>query len=194
MTMQSSNTLIYNNILTYNNEEYYVSECEELFEPYLKMHNIVLYPSSIAWMSGCCVIRIDRRYTATWMIENDMLFLVDIQANLLPKYILEEMGIPSSECYAGLDFFFPADEKKIFADWYSGELSFLSYEDEQRVELLSFAIDKGRVTGKELQNYKKYQGYPYEKDDSGYTARSCRVLSKHSFPPCDEDEDCDLPF
>lgn len=187
MTIQFANTLIY------NDEEYYVAECEELFEPYLKEHNIVLFPSSTTIRSGCCGIRIERRYTATWMIEDDMLFLVDIRANILPQHILEEMHIPSSECCAGLDFFFPADEKRIFADWYSGELSFISYEDEQRVDLLSFTIDKGRVTGTEQQNYKKYQDYPYEKEDSGDTARTSQVLSRDSFPSYDEDDDA-LPF
>ena len=162
------------NILIYDNEKYYIPECEELFEPYLEKHNIVLFPYSTAKTVGCVVIRTDRRYTATWMIEDDMLFLVGIQANILPQYILEKMRIPSSECHVGLDFFFPADEKKIFADWYSGKLSFLSYEDEQRVEVLAFAIDKGRVTSKELRNYEKCHDYQ-EYDDSCNLSRSIGI-------------------
>lgn len=181
------------NILIYDNEKYYIPECEELFEPYLEKHNIVLFPYSTAKTVGCVVIRTDRRYTATWMIEDDMLFLVGIQANILPQYILEKMRIPSSVCYVGLDFFFPADEKKIFADWYSGKLSFLSYEDEQRVEVLAFAIDKGRVTSKELRNYEKCHDYQ-EYDDSCNLSRSIHTISGDCLSPDDQDDDYDLPF
>ena len=181
------------NILIYDNEKYYIPECEELFEPYLEKHNIVLFPYSTAKTVGCIVIRTDRRYTATWMIEDDMLFLVGIQANILPQYILEKMRIPSSECHVGLDFFFPADEKKIFADWYSGKLSFLSYEDEQRVEVLAFAIDKGRVTSKELRNYEKCHDYQ-EYDDSCNLSRSIHTISGDCLSPDDQDDDYDLPF
>lgn len=181
------------NILIYDNEKYYIPECEELFEPYLEKHNIVLFPYSTAKTVGCVVIRTDRRYTATWMIEDDMLFLVGIQANILPQYILEKMRIPSSECHVGLDFFFPADEKKISADWYSGKLSFLSYEDEQRVEVLAFAIDKGRVTSKELRNYEKCHDYQ-EYDDSCNLSRSIHTISEDCLSPDDQDDDYDLPF
>ena len=181
------------NILIYDNEKYYIPECEELFEPYLKKHNIVLFPYSTGVTTiGCIVTRIDRRYTATWMIEDDMLFLVSIQANILPQYILEKMRIPSSECHVGLDFFFPADEKKIFADWYSGKLSFLSYEDEQRVEVLAFAIDKGRVTSKELRNYEKCRNYQ-EYDDSCGSSRSSHTMSGDYLSFDDQDDDA-LPF
>lgn len=181
------------NILIYDNEKYYIPECEELFEPYLEKHNIVLFPYSTAKTVGCVVIRTDRRYTATWMIEDDMLFLVGIQANILPQYILEKMRIPSSECHVGLDFFFPADEKKILADWYSGKLSFLSYEDEQRVEVLAFAIDKGRVTSKELRNYEKCRNYQ-EYDDSCNLSRSIHTISGDCLSHDDLDGDYDLPF
>ena len=181
------------NILIYDNEKYYTSGREELFEPYLKKHNIVLFPYSTGVTTiGCIVTRIDRRYTATWMIEDDMLFLVGIQANILPQYILEKMRIPSSECHVGLDFFFPADEKKILADWYSGKLSFLSYEDEQRVEVLAFAIDKGRVTSKELRNYEKCHDYQ-EYDDSCGSSRSSHTMSGDYLSFDDQDDDA-LPF
>ena len=67
----------------------------------------------------------------------------------------------------GLDYFFPADEKKIFADWYSGKLSLLykcndeAPEDEQ---YMVFTINKGRVVSQELKNYEEYYGYPYVKE------------------------------
>ena len=100
-----------------------------------------------------------------------MLFLVDIRANLLPNQIREKLCKPNSwdicEGYVGLDSFFPADEKKIFADWYSGELSFLykcndeAPEDEQ---YMVFTINKGRVISQELKNYEEHYGHPYVKE------------------------------
>ena len=136
-----------------------------LFEPYLKKHRIVLYPYYTAMVRmGCTTWMIERGYTATWTIEDDMLFLVDIQANILPQYILEEMGIPSSVCYVGLDYFFPTDERKIFADWYSGELTILyKYNSAapEDVQYMVFTVGKGRVISQKLQNYEEYHGLPY---------------------------------
>ena len=158
MTMQFPDTVIYK-------EEKYANEWSKtgcLFEPYLKKHNIVLYSNCTALWRG---------YIATWKTENDMLFLVDIRANLLPNQIREKLCKPSSwdicEGYVGLDYFFPADEKKIFADWYSGKLSLLykcndeAPEDEQ---YMVFTINKGRVVSQELKNYEEYYGYPYVKE------------------------------
>ena len=157
MTMQFPDTVIY------NGEQYstwYGTGC--LFEPYLKKHNFVLFSNCTALWRG---------YIATWKIENDMLFLVDIRANLLPNQIREKLCKPNSwdicEGYVGLDSFFPADEKKIFADWYSGELSFLykcndeAPEDEQ---YMVFTINKGRVISQELKNYEEHYGHPYVKE------------------------------
>ena len=101
-----------------------------------------------------------------------MLFLVDIRANLLPNQIREKLCKPNSwdicEGYVGLDSFFPADEKKIFADWYSGELAIIyksNNETPENEQYMVFTINEGRVVSQKLKNYEEYYGYPYVKEE-----------------------------
>lgn len=150
MTMQFPDTVIYK-------EEKYANEWSKtgcLFEPYLKKHNIVLYSNCTALWRG---------YIATWKTENDMLFLVDIRANLLPNQIREKLCKPSSwdicEGYVGLDCFFP-NQKTVLADWYSGELMICYerkyYESSGDSIYLTFTIDKGHIVKEKYQTQKEW--------------------------------------
>ena len=67
-----------------------------------------------------------------------------------------------------LDSFFPADEKKIFADWYSGELAIIyksNIETPENEQYMVFTINEGRVVSQKLKNYEEYYGYPYVKEE-----------------------------
>ena len=154
MTMQFPDTVIY------NGEQYRIegNRTRYLFEPYLEKHHIVLFDNVLDDIINW------RGYTAAWMIENDMLFLVDIRANIRPWHLAICMS--SSERYARLDYFFPADEKKIFADWYSGELAIIYKSNDEVPEdeqYMVFAINKGRVTSQKIKNYEEYYGQPYRR-------------------------------
>ena len=69
MTMQIPDAVIYNDV-TYETGAY----CADLFKPYLGKHHIELFANCSAIWRG---------YIATWKIENDMLYLVEINANVI---------------------------------------------------------------------------------------------------------------
>ena len=89
----------------------------DLFKPYLEKHQIELFANCTAIWRG---------YIAQWKIENNMLFLTDIRANV-QQFRKKENNNPTAgktihllEGYVGLDYFFPSNDKMIFADWFSG--------------------------------------------------------------------------
>ena len=86
--------------LTYNGCTYHMRNSEPL-EAYLEKHNIVFdAPTSACW----------RGYVGKWLLENDQLYLIGLNANLR-----------TSEENIGMDYLFPG-QRKVFAEWFSGEL------------------------------------------------------------------------
>ena len=154
MTMQIADTVIYNDV-THEAGAY----CADLFEPYLEKHHIELFADCSALWRG---------YIATWKIENDMLYLIEIYANVIgAKGHIKgnENTIQSllSDEAVSMDYFFP-DQSKVFADWYSGNLP-VHYENVSKGEskYIIFKIDKGHIIGQEQVTEQEYYNYPIYK-------------------------------
>lgn len=90
--------------LLYKGEEYYMAT-EPLY-PYLVSKNIKFYAYSTACWRG---------YKGRWIIENDKLYLVDLEA-YLP---IENNEL--NERIVGLDYLFPG-QNRVFASWFTGEI------------------------------------------------------------------------
>lgn len=89
--------------LIYNGEEYYLAT--EPLAPYLVSHKIrFTAPHTACW----------RGYIGSWLIEDNKLYLVDLEANISDgdRKFGEDKEV-------GLDYLFPG-KTKVFADWYSG--------------------------------------------------------------------------
>ena len=96
-----------------------------------------------------------------------MLFLTDIRANI-QQFRKKENNNPTAgktihllEGYVGLDYFFPSNDKMIFADWFSGYLLILYEHETQGVELHLFTIDKGHV----ISHEERYNSHPHVEED-----------------------------
>ena len=156
MTMQIPDAVIYNDAI-YETGAY----CADLFMPYLEKHHIELFADCSAIWRG---------YIATWKIENDMLYLVEIYANVIGAqsqgHIKCQKGtilsLLSDEA-VGMDYFFPS-QTKVFADWYSGNLP-VHYENVSKGEskYIIFKIDKGHIIGQEQVTEQEYYNYPIYK-------------------------------
>ena len=105
-----------------------------------------------------------------WKIENGMLYLIEIDANVTGVQSQEHIKCQESTTHSllsdeavDMDYFFP-NQSKVFADWYSGELP-VHYENSTKEEskYLIFTIDKGYVIGQEQVTEQEYFNYPYNK-------------------------------
>ena len=68
-------------------------------------------PSTACW----------RGYVASWLIEDDKLYLIDLKAYLLKEKFRND-GVCKNDCIeVRLDYLFP-NQDKVFADWFSGLL------------------------------------------------------------------------
>ena len=157
MTTQFPDTVIYNGE-TYHTESF---RCGDLFAPYLEKHHIKLFANCSALWRG---------YIAKWKIENNMLFLTDIRANVHEfkenANNADDKTFDLLEGYVGLDYFFPSNDKMIFADWVSGCLPILYKHEASGAELyLIFKIDKGHVISQKHQTYEEYYGHPYVEEN-----------------------------
>lgn len=156
MTMQMPDAVIYNDV-TYETGAY----CADLFMPYLEKHHIELFANCSAIWRG---------YIATWKIENGMLYLVEIYANVVGaqsqghiKYSENTIYRLLSDEAVGMDYFFP-NQSKVFAEWYSGNMP-IHYENASKGEFkyLIFKVDKGHIIGQEQVTEQEYYNYPYNK-------------------------------
>lgn len=85
-------------ILIYKGQK--ASMCTEPLAQYLKSPN----PNKkFSATSTACW----RGYVGTWLIENDLLYLIDIDK--------------TQDGHVGVDFIFPG-QKKVFADWFTGRI------------------------------------------------------------------------
>lgn len=152
MTMQVPDTVIYNDV-AYETDADYVN----LFKPYLKKHHIKLFVNCTAIWRG---------YIAAWKIENDMLYLVEIYANVIGAQSQGCIKCSESTIFrlladeaVGMDYFFP-NQSKVFADWYSGNLSVHNENVTKRESVyLIFKIDKGHIIGQEQATEQEYYNY-----------------------------------
>ena len=156
MTMQIPDTVIYNDT-AYETGAY----CADLFKPYLEKHHIELFSDCTALWRG---------YIATWKIENSMLYLIEIYANVLGVQSQGHIKCPKNTIYCLLadeavcmDYFFP-DQSKVFADWYSGNLP-VHNENTAKADskYLIFKVDKGHIIEQEQVTAQEYYNYPYNK-------------------------------
>ena len=154
MTMQIPDAVIYNDV-TYETGAY----CADLFMPYLEKHHIELFADCSAIWRG---------YVATWKIENGMLYLVEIYANVTDAkgHIKCQKGtilsLLSDEA-VGMDYFFP-DQSKVFADWYSGNLPIHSGKTSNgEFNYLIFKVDKGNIIRQEQVTEQEYYNYSTHK-------------------------------
>lgn len=156
MTMQIPDTVIYNDV-AYGTGVY----CADLFKPYLEKHHIELF-------SNCTTLW--RGYIATWKIENGMLYLTEIYANVLDVHSQQHIKCQGNTIYSlladeavGMDYFFP-NQSKVFAAWYSGNLP---VHDENTAKgeskYLIFKIDKGHIIGQEQKTEQEYYNYSTHK-------------------------------
>lgn len=152
MTMQIPDAVIYNDV-TYETGAY----CADLFEPYLEKHHIESFADCSALWRG---------YIAKWKIENGMLYLIEIDANVTGVQSQEHIKCQESTTHSllsdeavDMDYFFP-NQSKVFADWYSGELP-VHYENSTKGEskYVIFTIDKGYVIGQEQLTEQEYYNY-----------------------------------
>lgn len=142
MTRQIPDTVIYNDT-AYET----AASCADLFKPYLEKHQIELFANCTALWRG---------YIATWKIENSMLYLIEIYANVLGVQSQGHIKCPKNTIYSLLadeavymDYFF-SDQSKVIADWYSGNLP-VHYENATKEEskYVIFKIDKGHIIEQE---------------------------------------------
>lgn len=156
MTMQIPDVVIYNDAI-YKTDADYVN----LFKPYLKKHQIKLFVTCTALWRG---------YIATWKIEGGMLYLIEIYANVTGvqsqrhnKCSEDTICRWLSDEAVSMDYFFP-NQSKVFADWYSGNLSVHNGNTSKgESKYLIFKIDKGHVIGQEQVTEQEYYNYPYNK-------------------------------
>ena len=156
MTMQIPDTVIYNDV-AYETGAY----CADLFKPYLKKHHIELFADCTALWRG---------YIATWKIENSMLYLIEIYANVLGVQSQGHIKCPKNTIYCLLadeavcmDYFFP-DQSKVFADWYSGNLPIHSGKTSNgEFNYLIFKVDKGNIIRQEQVTEQEYYNYSTHK-------------------------------
>ena len=96
--------------LIYKGDEYKLT-VEPLY-PYLENKGIkFISPSTACW----------RGYVASWLIEDDKLYLTDLKAYLLKEGFGNDYVCKSDCKEVGLDYLFP-NQEKVFADWFSGLL------------------------------------------------------------------------
>lgn len=148
MTMQIPDTVIYNDAI-YETGGY----CADLFEPYLEKHHIELFADCSAIWRG---------YIATWKIENGMLYLIEINANVIGakghiKCSENTIYRLLSDEAVDMDYFFPS-QSKVFADWYSGNLP-IHNENTFKAKYLIFKADKGHIIGQEQVTEQEYHNY-----------------------------------
>ena len=156
MTMQIPDAVIYNDV-AYETGIY----CADLFKPYLEQHRIELFTDCSAIWRG---------YIATWKIESGMLYLIEIDANVLGTQSQRYSKCSENTIYrwlsdeaVSMDYFFP-NQSKVFADWYSGNLP-VHNENTFKGEsmYLIFKIDKGHIIEQEQVTEQEYYNYPYNK-------------------------------
>lgn len=152
MTMQIPDAVIYNDV-TYETDADYVN----LFKPYLEKQHIKLFVTCTALWRG---------YIATWKIENDMLYLVEIYANVIGVQSQRHSKCSENTIYrllsdeaVSMDYFFP-DQSKVFADWYTGNLSVHNGNTSKGESMyLIFKIDKGHIIEQEQLTEQEYYNY-----------------------------------
>ena len=142
MTMQIPDAVIYNDV-TYETDADYVN----LFKPYLEKQHIKLFVTCTALWRG---------YIATWKIENDMLYLVEIYANVTGaqsqghvKWSEHTICRLLSDEAVDMDYFFP-NQSKVFADWYSGNVPIHNENaSKEESKYLIFKVANGHIIGQE---------------------------------------------
>ena len=156
MTMQIPDAVIYNDAI-YETGAY----CADLFEPYLEKHHIELFADCTAIWRG---------YIATWKIENDMLYLVEIYANVTGAQSQGHVKCSEhticrllSDEAVSMDYFFP-NQSKVFADWYSGNLPIHNESASKgKSKYIIFKVDKGHIIEQEQVTEQEYYNYPIYK-------------------------------
>ena len=148
MTMQIPDAVIYNDAI-YETGAY----CADLFEPYLEKHHIELFADCSAIWRG---------YIATWKVENRMLYLVEIYANVTgvqSKGHINTICRLLSDEAVSMDYFFPS-QSKVFADWYSGNLPIHNENtSKEESKYLIFKVDKGHIIGQEQVTEQEYYNH-----------------------------------
>ncbi len=101
-----------------------------------------------------------RGYLATWQIEADLLYLVDLEA------WLGDISGEGPLTPAGMNILFPDAPGPMLADWYSGVLRVqmgelvqyvhMGYQSVYEQELL-LTVENGRVVGKEVIDNRNHQ-------------------------------------
>ena len=154
MTMQIPDTVIYNDV-AYETGVY----CADLFKPYLEEHHIELFADCSAIWRG---------YIATWKIENGMLYLTEIYANVTGVQTKRHIKCSESTIYrllsdeaAGMDYFFP-NQSKVLADWYSGNVPIHNENaSKEESKYLIFKVANGHIIGQEQVTEQEYYNYPF---------------------------------
>ena len=149
MTMQIPDTVIYNDV-AYETGVY----CADLFKPYLEEHHIELFADCSAIWRG---------YIATWKMENGMLYLTEIYANVTGVQTKRHIKCSESTIYrllsdeaVGMDYFFQ-NQSQVLADWYSGNLLVHNeITSKGEYKYLIFKIDKGHIIGQEQVTEQEY--------------------------------------
>ena len=152
MTMQIPDAVIYNDAI-YETGAY----CADLFMPYLEKHHIELFADCSAIWRG---------YIAKWKIENGMLYLIEIYANVTGVQSQRHSKCSEDTIYrllsdkaVSMDYFFP-NQSKVFADWYSGNLPVHNGNASNgESQYLIFKIDKGRIIEQEWVTEQEYYNH-----------------------------------
>jgi hypothetical protein len=150
-------------------------------------------PDSMFKGQGCWNTGNYRRYLATWLIEDDSLFLLKIANDCIGS------SQPNSVEYADLSKLFPAEyvSGKVFANWFSG-LIYCAYGKvlfwgndiatfEKEIEL---NIQNGKLIGKKILdntksrqvNYEKLYTSSYTRDD-GFKEHLDSLINWEILPP-----------
>ena len=119
--------------LTYNGKEYELHT--EPLRAYFYEHPIESTNDTYIFSTNCW-----RGYVGHWAIEDDKLFLVELDCLELPRR-------------NALDKLFPG-QKKVFAEWFSGTIHTFS---DKMYMYLEFKIEKGHLV-KVLEKESEYKG------------------------------------
>lgn len=152
MTMQIPDTVIYNDAIYETG-----ASCADLFKPYLEKHHIELFSDCSALWRG---------YIATWLIENRMLYLIEVDANVIgvqsQRHIKYQKGTIQSllsDEAVGMDYLFP-NQSKVFADWYSGILPIHNENaSKEESKYLIFKVANGHIIGQEQVTEQEYYNH-----------------------------------
>ena len=124
--------------LTYNGKKYDLHT--EPLKSYLYKHPIERSSRTLIERTDCW-----RGYVGHWAIEDDKLYLVELDCLELPRR-------------NALDKLFP-DQKKVFAEWFSGTIHTISDEMYMYFE---FKIEKGKLIEVEKKENKYIRDFDFD--------------------------------